>query len=306
MSQLPTVSLFSDEAAVREDPATGIKEEAELFGAADVKVFGCRSIPEGDPDSAVVICPTILAESVRNYRREVLLSRSLAACGFVVQRFHYEGFGNSEGNAGDITIKTMLSNALIARERLIETTGIDRVAFMGTRWGAFIAGMAAARCERAPLILWEPVVDPAAYFREAFRSQLVYDLKQGTSANPSTEALVRELHRSGSVDVLGWSLHERLYDSAVGRTLEVELGDDPRAILLIQVGRRLALRSEYARLVDGWRQKGFLVETHSVQEQQDWWFSGENWVPDEIRDSTEVLNGVTARWMIQARRGEVG
>lgn len=287
------------------DERTGIKEEAERFGRPDLKVFGCRSVPEGNPVAAVVVCPTLLAESVRNYRREVLLARKLAARGFVVQRFHYQGTGNSDGDPADATIGTMLSNALAARERLIAMTGVDRVVFMGTRWGALIAGMAAARCERSPLILWEPVVDPANYFREAFRSQLVFDLKMRKSASPSADALVRELHRSGSVDILGWSLHEALYDSAAGRTLEVELGDDPRAILLIQIGRHRALRDEYAALVDRWMQRGFSLQAHAVQEQPDWWFSGDHyWVPDETRASTEVLARVTVEWMTQMDKAD--
>jgi pimeloyl-ACP methyl ester carboxylesterase len=302
----PTVSASSDGAAVRKDGRTGITEQAELFGGADLKVFGCRSLPDGVPVDGVVICPTLLAESIRNYRREVLLARELAARGFAVQRFHYQGSGNSDGNGADVTIETMLSNALAARERLIAMTGSVRVAFMGTRWGALIAGMAAARCQRAPLILWEPVVDPAGYFREAFRSQLVYDLKKRSSASPSTDALVRELHRSGSVDILGWSLHEALYESAIGRSLELELGDAPRAILLMQIGRRVALRNEYALLVDRWRQRGFSVQTHMVQEQPDWWFSGEYWVPDETRESTKTLTRATVNWMIQMSRAERG
>ncbi len=284
--------------ASRVDGQTGVREEAEFFGPTDLKMLGCTYVPAERPRGAVVICSPLLAESVRNYRREVILARALAARGFAVQRFHYRGSGNSDGDGRDATFGTMLTDALSAGERVIAKTGVDDLAFMGTRWGGLIAGVAAARFGRASLVLWEPVIDAGRYFREVFRSRFIHNLKDGGLSTPSGDALVGELRQSGSVDILGWSVHRAVYESALGRTLEAELGDDPRPLLLLQIGQGQDLRPEFASLVDRWNRKGFSVQTHVVSEQPDWWFVGDRWLPDEARASSEELARITVDWVV--------
>jgi pimeloyl-ACP methyl ester carboxylesterase len=279
------------------DQLTGVREEAGFYGPGDLKMLGCTYVPPGASKGAVVICSPLLAESVRNYRREVLLARALASNGFAVQRFQSRGFGNSDGDGSEATFETMLVDAIAAGERVMARTGTDEVAFMGTRWGGLIAGAAAARFGPAPLVLWEPVIDGERYFRDVFRSRFIHNLKDGGSSTPSREALVRELRESGSIDILGWSLHWAFYESSVGRILDQELGDHPHPTLLLQIGQRRDLRDELASLVRRLSGRGFEVEAHTVEEQPDWWFVGDRWIPDEGRGSSEELTRVTVDWI---------
>ena len=118
--------------------------------------------------AAVVLCPSIGGEFVAAYRVWRCLAEQLAALGFDVIRFDYEGTGDSFGDLGESKrIHAWLHNierALITA-RLI--TGSNHVALVGLRIGAILAAHAAAATggvER--LVLWSPCLSGRAYIRE--------------------------------------------------------------------------------------------------------------------------------------------
>lgn len=57
------------------------------------------------PSWAVVVCPPTLAAFPSNYGREVAAARALAARGYAVQRIHYRGTGNSDGDATEVAFE---------------------------------------------------------------------------------------------------------------------------------------------------------------------------------------------------------
>jgi alpha/beta superfamily hydrolase len=248
-------------------------------------------MPADEPSVGVVICCPLQAELLRNYRREVLLARRLARAGIAVQRFHYRGSGHSDGPTSAVTLQRMEEDAHAAAVELEQRSGVGRVAFMGTRWGALVAARVAAT-RRAPLVMWEPVTDPARYFDEILRFRLMREINEDPSTLVVHDDLIAELRATGSVDVLGHTLERSLYDSAIGSTLLKAAAENPSPALLVQIGVGRSLRNEYKGLVAAMQD----VSTDVVVDREAWWISGDRWPVHETHPPTEKLVDVTTSW----------
>lgn len=284
-------------AEARFTDAAGARQVASFYGPPGHRTFGVLHLPATQPTAGVVVCPALHSDFERTYRIDVLLGRALSAQGYAVHRFHYRGHGNSEEAPSEATFDTMREDAALAAARLREVTGVRSVAFTGMRWGALVATAAAAGEDDAPLVLWEPTLQAAKYFREAGRARAVRDAQRGR-APISWQTLQDELHRSGSIDVLGYAITADLYDSAAAVTLTDLLGDSPRPVLLMQMGGgERAVSPAYQRVVDDWGSKGFAIEARSVDKEEGWWFVGDAWEAIEARNSTRQLIDQTTEWL---------
>src|SRR5262249_11701387 len=143
-------------------------------------MFTCLYLPSGPARAGVVICPPLDAEMTRTYRREVLAARALARAGIAVLRFHYVGTGNTAGDGAEVTLAAMREDAVHAARTLMEEANTEALMFLGVRWGALVATFAAQSFGGRPVGLWEPVIDPTAYFRNILRARLMQDLTAGT------------------------------------------------------------------------------------------------------------------------------
>jgi alpha/beta superfamily hydrolase len=292
----PAASAPAVATGARTDPATGVREVASFFGRGRDRLFGCRYLPPGEVAGGVVICCPLQAELLRNYRREVVLARRLAAQGIAVQRFHYRGSGHSDGETSAATFDTMLEDAQAAGDHLEEELGGRPLAFMGARFGGLVAA-GAAEARGSHLTLWEPVVDPARYFEEVLRFRLMHDMKRHPLEETTNDALRDELHRTGSVDVLGHTLERSLHNSAVGRQLAGITPGGPT--LIVQIGATRQLRREYASLADTWRRRGLHVNLQLVFEREAWWLSGDLWPVHETHAPTRKLVSLTVDWVVE-------
>ena len=95
------------------------------------------------------------------------------------------------------------------------------VALLGTRFAALVAAAAARELAAAPVVLWEPVTDPARYFREGLRARSVHHLRRGSSGSDDPEA---ELAAQGFVDILGIPVGRELYETSADRGLMASVG----------------------------------------------------------------------------------
>jgi hypothetical protein len=143
-------------------------------------------------------------------------------------------------------------------------------------------------------VLWEPVTSSDRYFREVFRAATIRDLREGVSAQPTGELLQR-LKDKGTVDVLGYSVHRNLHDSAQQCTLEEELGTTPRDVLLVQLSRTSELRAAYRKLVESLYRNHLHVEVEAIQAKEAWWFSND---PSRSSSVTEAVIRSTVSWLI--------
>lgn len=287
-----------DQRAVRTDAETGVREVAEFFGPDRLRMFGCSHFPPGGAVGGLVVCSPIYAEFQRNYRREVILGRHLASVGLAVQRFHYRGTGNSDGETSSLTYETMVEDVIASADWLKRAAGLDRVAFLGTRWGALVAAEA-ARSEGAPLALWEPVLDATRYFRELFRALRIHELKEGETELRPSETHDEQIRRQGWLDVLGYSVHRSLLESANGRTLEAGLGRERRPLLLVHISQSERLPNDYAMFASRREQLGFAMDTRIVPWAEEvWWFQGGRAYEEEPAMAAELAQ-VTGDWILK-------
>lgn len=231
-------------------------------------MFGCTYVPDGSSDVGVVICPSLYAESLANYRAEVLLARQLASRGVWVARFHYRGTGHSYGDARSVTLQSMHDDAREVAGLLRTENSVKTVGFMGARWGGLVAASSSAD-EGAPIALWEPTTEPRGYFREVNRFRLIHEMQRGIPGEK--KQLEETLEEKGSFEILGYELTRTLYDSARGADLLSALGTKPRSVLLVQLAQKKELRRDYRALVSTLEERGSSVRTAALEEAPVWW-----------------------------------
>ena len=284
--------------ATRVDPAYGAREEVEFFGKQE-RVFTCLHLPPRAARFGVVICSPVASEFEKNYRRESLLAWSLAARGVAVGRFHYRGAGHSDGATTALSFESMVEDAHAAVAHFRSRTVVDRVAFLGTRLSALVAATVARDHPGAPVALWEPVAGGDQYFRDVFRAGFVTGLKRGRTTPPSTEEVIARLRADDWVDILGFTIGRRLYESAVGRSLEGELGAEARPLLVVQLSPTLKVQRPIGDLARRLEERGFPVDVRVIDEVEAWWFGGE-------RRGKAALTQATADWLVTRLQGDVG
>jgi pimeloyl-ACP methyl ester carboxylesterase len=291
--QEDTTLIELSSVARRVDREGRYSEEAAFRDVDGSKVFTVTHIPDAGARTGVVVCCSILVEHLTNYRHEVLLARSLAAKGIAVQRFHYRGTGHSSGDEEATSLETMVEDTRAAVGFLRERAPVDRVVFLGTRWGAMVAAMAAQGSAESPLVFWEPAVDGARYFRELIRGRLVRELKDASLVAGSADAWKSELEEKGWVDILGYPLRKPMYESGRGQRLDALLVGRVGPVLLVQFGRQNAPRPDYVRLRDQQAARGGVVDIRFIRDEPAWFFPGHR-----MKSAGELVE-LTTNWLVQ-------
>ncbi len=280
--------------AVRIDVRSGGREAFSFFGPHADRLAGTLHSPPGEVIGAAVICPSICSDFIKGYRREVLLARALVDRGIAVQRFHYRGTGNSDGDSSHMSFETMREDALAAARQL-SGLAAGAPSFVGTRMGALVAASASAEFGGAPLVLIEPTAEPARFFREGFRARMMHEVKERREQVTTTE-LLKRLEADRVIDVLGQAVDRLLYESSCRRSLESELPLDPRPLLLVQLGGG-ELRADHRALAAKWAERGATLEVIITGSTKAWWF-----LQDEDHPIAETLDPVV-EWLARAEQG---
>ena len=168
----------------------GWQSRAERFhtaiGFSDSGLFTVTVLPLAAPCAAVVVCPSLLHDLLRDYRREVLLARRLANHGIAVVRFHYRATGNSLGDDDDnLVFADLVTDARDTLAALLSEQGEVPAAVFGARFGAFVAAALAAERPSTPLALWDPVPDAARWLKQVVRDERIAALVDRQHADPS-------------------------------------------------------------------------------------------------------------------------
>jgi pimeloyl-ACP methyl ester carboxylesterase len=123
----------------------------------------------------VLLCNPFGEEAARAHRMFRVLATQLERAGYAALRFDYSGTGDSLGDGRAATVDAWLGDIALAAARLRTATGATRLAVVGLRFGATLAALACAR-ELRPrhLVLWDPVIDGAAYLRELVAQHRAY------------------------------------------------------------------------------------------------------------------------------------
>jgi hypothetical protein len=273
-----------------------VREEVTFTRSAALHIFVSCHLPVGPAVGAMVICPPLLAESVRNYRREAALGRALAARGIGVARFHYRNTGYSDGD-GNENLDTMRADALVAARYLVERTGVVRPVWLGTRASGVIAAAAGSQTGGGPLLLWQPVVDPTRYWREVFRARLMQQLKEGSNGVSSEKDLIGAIRSTGALDVAGYKITSTLYDAISEADLESEINTRPRPVLIMDMNLSGKVPAEHSALARRLTGMGSAAETRVIEGREAWWFGAAGKLQDKERVPDERLIEASVEWI---------
>ena len=281
--------------ARRVDHDAGIVEEAEFFGTGADRLFGIRYRPAtGMPIAGVVMCDPILAQFRAHYRIGALTARAMAARGLAVQRFHYRGMGNSDGDISTLDLASMTQDAEEAAAQLVDRAGPLPTAYFGVNVGAYPAAVASQPGH--PLVLDSPPPNGRQYFRNALRAHGVYKLRRDSSENLTAESFVQELREPGAdVSLLGCRLSLGLYESLADTSLIEEIGDASRPVLLIALGQAGALRTEGETIRSKLIEMGFPVEIEIRDKVDPFWYV-ENSAPEDQPETGAMATRIT-EWL---------
>lgn len=149
------------------------------FGKSQSPLFGIHHPPTAAPGpastsrgagrpGAVLLCNPFGQEAIRAHRIYAVLAAKLSRLGLHVLRFDYSGTGDSSGDVEDGSQAQWLDDIVEAHDELGAIAEVNRVTWIGLRYGASLAVLAAEKLARplGDLILWDPVVSGALYVNE--------------------------------------------------------------------------------------------------------------------------------------------
>ncbi len=114
----------------------------------------------------VVLCPPLGFEQIHAHRAYRRWAESFAEGGFHAVRFDYRHTGNSSGDGPAAScVSSYLADILSIADKLL-SQGRKGVAFVGCRFGATLAVLAAKERPSSMLILWNPITSGRRYARE--------------------------------------------------------------------------------------------------------------------------------------------
>jgi len=144
--------------------------KVHYFGDGERSMLGTLHNPQRlrPRSAAVLLCNPFGEEAARAHRIYRVLATQLERAGYPSLRFDYSGTGDSLGDAEDTSVARWLEDVGAAGDELRTASGAKRLVVVGLRLGATLAALATSRGTLRPrhLLLWDPVVDGAAYLRE--------------------------------------------------------------------------------------------------------------------------------------------
>jgi pimeloyl-ACP methyl ester carboxylesterase len=233
-----------------DDVELGIREEFLTPGIGGARTVAVLSTPlQGTPTIGWVICHSFALEQVDLQPLEARLARALAAAGFAVVRFHGQGYGDSQLGADHITLGSHLGEAAQVAELLVERTGVDRIGFMGARFGGMIAALVADPLGAAGLILWEPVVKGRVYMKGlallSAMTELLTNGRSDSAGRPETMLEATDL-----LDVQGFPLRRQVFREVSDVDLPARLAHFRGEALILQISRSPVARTDLKRLAE--------------------------------------------------------
>jgi len=238
-------------------------EEPLYFPSDDFRLFGVLHTPQAGPRHfGLVFCAPFAEEHKQGYRVFVETARRLDALGLPCLRFDYRGTGDSEGPFTAFTLAGALRDIAAAAALLRERAGVERIGLVGLRLGASLAwraaelGVGQASClpgrrdacptgiDATCLVLWQPIVDGALFYRLSLRRMLVRQMM--TSGKASGE---RATGDEGTIDLDGFLASRAMCEEI--KAVDLRRSERPPApSLLVQFAHAAEPSAELKPLVD--------------------------------------------------------
>ena len=233
-----------------EDSRLAIRERfltPELGGA---RTIGLITEPRESPaTSGWVVCHSFGPEYEDMAAFDAMLARRLATEGFATLRFLVQGYGDSELGTEHVTVAGHVLSAVEAAALLTEISGVSSIGFIGARFGATVAALAAHRAEAAAMALIDPVIKGRVFLRSLVRLDLTAGLSERRRVQSSVEDPWRTLERRGVLEVNGFPLGRDVVAEIEAIDLPVSLSSFMGPSLVLQVSRSEAPRPDLESLV---------------------------------------------------------
>jgi uncharacterized protein len=194
------------------------------FGPPSQQLFGVyhpSQVHTDQPAPAVLLCNPWGQEAVRIHRMLRVLAERLARAGWPVLRFDYFGTGDSAGDDDQGSLAQWRNDVLLAHQELQRRSFAAQITWMGVRLGASLAALAAQVTPPQHLVLWEPVLDGAAYLQELAQGQTL-------ALEASFGVVPKQYQTLGADELLGFGvgslLRSELQQLQVGTLLPLNCG----------------------------------------------------------------------------------
>lgn len=152
------------------------------------RLYAALHRPQGEASrTGVLLVPPLLHELPRSRRMCTQIAARLAAFGLPCLRFDFHGTGDSGGSGAESDFAAMRADLELAMRSLRRDGGVDAVVALALRGGALPLGSwLAAGGSADAVVLWEPIVDGAAWLDELVHEDIAelrspdrYPLRRG-------------------------------------------------------------------------------------------------------------------------------
>ncbi len=153
--------------------------EPFYFGANEA-LFGIYHPASGTPrNRAVLIAGPMLNEYMRSHHAIRQCAIQLAANGFDVLRFDYQGMGNSAGQLADRSLSDFADDIVAAADELRSLSGQQRLSLVAVRFGAALSSRLGDSAEIDTAVFWDPIFVGADWLAELRLTQRQEEEKHG-------------------------------------------------------------------------------------------------------------------------------
>jgi pimeloyl-ACP methyl ester carboxylesterase len=265
---------------------------AVRFGARD-RLFGMYTPPKGAETRracGVLLCSPIGWHGSATHRTYRFLAERLAAQGFPVLRFDYDGTGDSAGSEMDPDrLAAWIGSIQESAAYLREVSGAPTISLFGVHFGATLAAHAAGLCEQrgtpiGSIVLWAALLSGKEYLRH-IRAYRLLNLaapeavmrEEDASGFTLTPSTVRDLLKLGPLFDQGTSCRdilllarddqhslEKFAKRLASRGINAELKCVPGYAAMMQDPQRSRLPSEVMESVIAWLSQRHAVDTAAL------------------------------------------
>lgn len=232
-AQLDRAFLSAHDSSV----SNGVAERVFHVDSGTDRCFALLYRPAEPRDQGFVVCHSYGLEFLTLRRTERAIAHALAGLGYPVLGFHARGYGDSTGDLAAQTLDCHLEDVARAADHLRDECGTRRIGYIGARFGGLVAGLA-ARAGAERLVLVNPALGGAAYFRQMIREASVVGIAAGDGGTGRDGGPMAALRREGVADVLGYAVHRHLLDAASQVDLTADVGAFGGSALVFCVSRR--------------------------------------------------------------------
>ncbi len=190
-------------------------EQPLFLNSGNDRLFTIIHMPENDPVSGVyVFCHPFAEEKLWSHRVYVSFAREMAKLGYLVVRFDYRGYGDSDGDFIDVSINNHLLDIQTIIDAIVsQHSDIHKIGLFGLRFGGLIAALAAEQFPQVnQLILWEPIINGERYMQDMLRSNLAAQMAEKGRVEITREDLLSGMKTGNPVNIEGYPVSYGFYN----------------------------------------------------------------------------------------------